>query len=189
MRRLGFASDAGYRFERGVDFELPPRAVERATELMLAICGGRAGPLSDVKATAARARRRCACAPRASRGCSASRLSTTQIADVFTRLGFAFTRDGDDFVVTPPSYRFDLAIEEDFVEEVARIHGYDVDSRRDRRARHSTCCRVPDAQPSARRRCASGWSARDWQEIVTFGFVDVAVEARARSGGARRSAC
>ena len=48
MRRLGFASDAGHRFERGVDFELPPAAVERATELIVAICGGRAGPLQDV---------------------------------------------------------------------------------------------------------------------------------------------
>ena len=49
MRRLGFQSDAGYRFERGVDFELGPRAVERATQLILEICGGRAGPLTDVR--------------------------------------------------------------------------------------------------------------------------------------------
>src|SRR4029078_362762 len=51
MRRLGFQSDAGYRFERGVDFDLGPRAVERATQLILEICGGRAGPLTDAIGT------------------------------------------------------------------------------------------------------------------------------------------
>ena len=72
-----------------------------------------------------RAAIRCACAPRAWPGSSASRFPPTRSRDAFTRLGFAFTRDGADFVVTPPSCRFDLAIEEDFIEEVARMHGYD----------------------------------------------------------------
>ncbi len=52
-------------------------------------------------------------------------LPADAIASTFARLKFAFTREGDDFVVTPPSFRFDLAIEEDFVEEAARMHGYD----------------------------------------------------------------
>jgi phenylalanyl-tRNA synthetase beta chain len=112
MRRLGFSSDAGYRFERGVDFELPPTAVERSTQLIIAICGGRAGPLSDVhgvlpsreglRVRAARVRR-----------LLGVDLPVAAIAGVFTRLNFAFARDGEDFIVTPPSYRFDLVIEED----------------------------------------------------------------------------
>jgi phenylalanyl-tRNA synthetase beta chain len=173
MRRLGFVSDAGYRFERGVDFELPPRAVERATELMLAICGGRAGPLSDVKGPlpardpvrvrASRVRR-----------LLGMELSIAQIADVFTRLKFGFTRDGDDFIVTPPSYRFDLAIEEDFIEEVARIHGYDSIPAAIGAHRTPMLALPEVVRPLAtlRERMVS----RDWQEIVSFGFVDSQVE-------------
>ena len=173
MRRLGFVSDAGYRFERGVDFELPPRAVERATELMLAICGGRAGPLSDVRGTLP------ARDPVRVRGVRVRRLlgvdwSDAQIAAVFTRLGFSFEVQADAFVVTPPPYRFDLAIEEDFVEEVARIHGFDAIPAQT--GTHRTAMlTAPDAKRPAmalRERLV----ARDWQEIVTFGFVDAAVE-------------
>jgi phenylalanyl-tRNA synthetase beta chain len=168
MRRLGFASDAGYRFERGVDFELGPRAVERATQLVLDICGGRAGPLSDARGDLP------ARPPVRLRTARAARLlgitlSPDAIADVFARLRLPFVREGDDFVVTPPSYRFDLAIEEDLIEEVARIHGYDA---------------IPDAprahvqamlpSPETRRSAASikrRLVARDWQEVVTFSFV------------------
>jgi phenylalanyl-tRNA synthetase beta chain len=174
MRRLGFVSDAGYRFERGVDFELPPRGVARATELMVAICGGHAGPLSDAKGAlparepvrvrASRVRRLLGVA-----------LSTAQIAEVFARLDFVFTRDGDDFVVTPPSYRFDLAIEEDFVEEVARIHGYE-SIPATIGAHRTAMLTLPEAvRPLQvlRERLV----ARDWQEIISFGFVDSQVEA------------
>src|SRR6478609_8941070 len=124
MRRLGFTSDAGYRFERGVDFDLGPAGIERATQLMLDICGGRAGPLSDL--TGALPTRE----PVRLRSARVARLlgvalSPDTIADVFARLLLPFARDGDDFRVTPPSYRFDIGLEEDLVEEVARIHGYD----------------------------------------------------------------
>jgi phenylalanyl-tRNA synthetase beta chain len=168
MRRLGFTSDAGYRFERGVDFELGPRGVERATQLILDICGGRAGPLCDVKGplpSRAPVRLRTS---RVARILGVA-LSPDAIGDVFTRLRLPFVRDGDDFVVTPPSYRFDLALEEDLIEEVARIHGYDA---------------IPDAprahvqamlaSPESRRSIASlkqRLVLRDWQEVITFSFV------------------
>ena len=181
MRRLGFASDAGHRFERGVDFELPPAAVERATELIVAICGGRAGPLQDVVGPLP------ARAPVRVRASRVQRLlgialSTETIAGIFTRLGFAFARDGDAFVVTPPSYRFDLALEEDFAEEIARTHGYENIPAAP--ARHaSTMLPLPEARPGpslARARLV----ARDWQEVVTFGFVDEAVERSLDPSGA-----
>ncbi len=169
MRRLGFASDAGYRFERGVDFALGPPAVERATRLILDICGGRAGPLSDIVAalpTRAPVRVRIA---RVARLLGIA-LDAAAIEQVFARLRFEFVRDGDAFVVTPPSYRFDLAIEEDFVEEIARIHGYDAIPART--GRH-----VPQMLPDAERALPvatvkSRLVARGWQEIVTFSFVD-----------------
>ncbi len=181
MRRLGFASDAGHRFERGVDFELPPVAVERATELIVSICGGRAGPLMDQKGPLPR---RDPVRVRASRveRLLGIVLSTEAIAGIFTRLGFAFARDGDAFVVTPPSYRFDLALEEDFAEEIARTHGYDNIPAAP--ARHaSTMLPLPESRPGpsmARARLV----ARDWQEVVTFGFVDEGLERALDPSGA-----
>jgi phenylalanyl-tRNA synthetase beta chain len=173
MRRLGFASDAGYRFERGVDFELGPRAVERATQLMLEICGGRAGPLSDAKgALPARPPVRLRSA-RAARVLGVT-LSPDTIGDVFTRLRLPFTRERDDFVVTPPSYRFDLAIEEDLIEEIARIHGYDAIPATPR-AHIQAMLPSPESQRSSaslKRRL----TARDWQEVITFSFVAAGYE-------------
>ena len=123
-RRLGFVSDAGYRFERGVDFGGCKRAVERATQLIVEICGGRAGPIGDVQGAMPRRD------PVRVRPARVTRLLGIEISDktiaaLFARLGFACERAGADFLVTPPSYRFDLAIEEDFIEEIARLHGYD----------------------------------------------------------------
>jgi phenylalanyl-tRNA synthetase beta chain len=173
MRRLGFTSDAGYRFERGVDPELGPAAIERATRLILDICGGRAGPRTDVKATLP------ARDPVTVRVARVERLlgvavPADEIEAVFRRLGLPAKRERDGFVVTPPSWRFDLAIEEDFVEEVARVRGYDA---------IPTALRphVPRMlpQPESRRSAFAvrrGLAARDWHEIVTFGFVSSATE-------------
>jgi len=173
MRRLGFSSDAGYRFERGVDPALGPLAVDRAAELILAICGGRAGPLVDVQGDlparppvrirTARARKLLGVA-----------LSPAMVDNVLTRLALPHRRDGDDFVVDPPSYRFDLVIEEDLVEEVARIHGFDripaVPSAHVQHMLGAPEMRRP--LPILKRRLAD----RDWQEIVTFSFVSGDVE-------------
>jgi phenylalanyl-tRNA synthetase beta chain len=173
MRRLGFVSDAGHRFERGVDFELPVPSIERATELVLSICGGRAGPVSDVRGPLpAREPVRV----RASRVAKllGIALPIDAIADALTRLNLAFVRDGDAFVVTPPSYRYDLAIEEDFVEEVARIHGYDsiptVPAAHVQRM--LPLPEAPLALSAARERLVD----RDWHEVITFGFVSGEVE-------------
>ncbi|HEY5366387.1 MAG TPA: phenylalanine--tRNA ligase subunit beta [Casimicrobiaceae bacterium] len=181
MRRLGLASDAGYRFERGVDFELGPAAVERATALILEICGGRAGPLSDSKATLP------ARNPVRVRVARVARLlgiaiDAGAIARIFARLAFGHTRDGDDFVVTPPSFRFDLAIEEDFVEEIARIHGYDAIPAR---SGHHVQRMLPDSESAVPAAAVkSRLIARGWQEIVTFSFVHSTAE-QALDPGAR----
>ena len=180
MRRLGFSSDAGYRFERGVDPELGPAAIERASALVLAICGGRAGPRTDVKARLPERR------PVRVRSSRIARLLGVGVpADesgrIFARLGLEPRRDGDDFTVTPPSWRFDLAIEEDFVEEVARVRGYE-------RIPSTPAAHVQTMlpRPEGRRSAFAArraFAARDWQEIVTFGFVSSDVE-RALSGDA-----
>jgi len=176
MRRLGFVTDAGYRFERGVDFLGCARAVERATELILEICGGTAGPLTDEISASDLPRRD----PVRVRTARVTRLlgvtiEPDAIADIFARLNLAFTRDGSDFVVTPPSFRFDLAIEEDLVEEIARIFGYEAIPA-------TSAARIASMLPDPE----SGRSldavkqrlvALDWQEIVTFSFVSSATEA------------
>jgi len=174
MRRLGFVSDAGYRFERGVDFGGCAQAVERASALMLDICGGRAGPLDDVGGEWPRRDPVRVRSSRVARLLGIS-LPAATIADIFARLGLAAERDGNDFVVTPPSYRFDLALEEDFVEEIARLYGYDRIPAEP--AAHAQRM-LPDPEavlaPNALKRRLT---ARDWQEAITFSFVDSKVEA------------
>ena len=174
MRRLGFVSDAGYRFERGVDAELGPLAVDRAAELVLDICGGKAGPLADVKGalpTRAPIRLR---ASRAQRILGVA-ISPAMVESVFTRLGMPHRRDGDDFLVTPPSYRFDIAIEEDLIEEVARIHGFDrIPARASAHVQHMLAAPESHRSTTMLKRRLVG---RDWQEVVTFGFVSSDVEA------------
>jgi phenylalanyl-tRNA synthetase beta chain len=176
MRRLGFTSDAGYRFERGVDFQGCARAVERATQLMIEICGGHAGPLTDV-ATPAEFPRRDPVRVRPSRieRLLGVAIADDVIADVFTRLGLPFKREGDAFVVTPPSRRFDLAIEEDFVEEVARIHGFEnIPAAPRAHVEHM----LPDPEgPRSRIALKRALVDLGWQEIVTFSFVSSQMEA------------
>ena len=176
MRRLGFTSDAGYRFERGVDFEGCARAVERATQLIIEVCGGRAGPLTDAVSEADLPRRD----PVSVRIARIGRLlgitiPANAIGDAYARLGLAFTREGAVFNVTPPSRRFDLAIEEDFVEEAARIHGYDkIPAAPSAHVQHM----LPDPEAQRSRIAVKRTLVDlDWQEIVTFGFVSSASEA------------
>jgi phenylalanyl-tRNA synthetase beta chain len=174
MKRLGFTSDAGYRFERGVDFGGCAQAVERATQLIIEICGGRAGPLIDAQGVlpvrhAVRVR-----PARVARVLGVA-LADDAIAGVFARLRFAFTRDGEEFMVTAPSYRFDLTLEEDYIEEVARIVGYDrIPAVPAAHVQHMLP--VPEARRTLNdvKRLLLG---RDWQEIVSFSFVSSEVEA------------
>ena len=181
MKRLGFTSDAGYRFERGVDFAGCAHAVERATQLIVEICGGKAGPVTDVSGTLP-ARDPVRVRPPRVAKLIGMPIGDDVIAGAFTRLGFRFTRDGPDFIVTPPSYRFDLALEEDYVEEVARMYGYArIPATPSAHVHHMA--RVTEASvplATLKRRLV----ARDWQEIITFSFVSAASEALLAPGAA-----
>ncbi len=175
-RVLGFGSDAAYRFERGVDFAGAREALERATRLLLDICGGSAGPVAMARDEAHVPQRRCIelRLDRIGRVLGVPFASGT-VRDIFTRLGFSHESAAGALRVTPPAYRFDVAIEEDLIEEVARVHGYN---------------RIPASIPAvasaglpaperlrpttALRRLLA---ARDYQEVVTYSFVDPAWEA------------
>lgn len=123
-RRLGFGSDSSYRFERGVDFANTQAALDRATQLILDICGGQAGSATEnlgilparkpVKLRTARVAR-----------VLGVELDAGEIGQILTRLGMAIEQKKEEFLVTPPSYRFDIAIEEDLIEEIARVNGYE----------------------------------------------------------------
>lgn len=124
-RRLGMATDAAHRFERGVDPQLPRRALERATQLILAIGGGIPGPLLEATAAEHLPRR----APVALRRTRIARVLGFEIADaevarILAALDMQVQATAEGWLATPPSRRFDIAIEEDLIEEVARIHGY-----------------------------------------------------------------
>ena len=172
-RRFGLATDSSFRFERGVDFAATRQALERATQLLLEICGGSAGAIGEVRGQLP------VRAPITLRRSRVARvlgiaLDNEQIATLFKRLQFDFTANGDDFRVMPPSFRFDLSIEADLIEELARLHGYD---------------NIPALAPQAaltllpyselQRPLAQIQKllvARDYQEIVSYAFLDAQVE-------------
>jgi len=172
-RRFGLATDASFRFERGVDFSATRAALERATQLLLAICGGKAGEITQVSATVPT---RTAINLRVSRVARVLgiALECSQIARLFKRLQFEFVMNGDIFSVTPPSFRFDLSIESDLIEEIARLYGYDNIPAQSPRA---ALTMLPDSElqrPLAR--VQQLMVARDYQEIVSYAFVEEQLE-------------
>ncbi|MEO6800695.1 MAG: phenylalanine--tRNA ligase subunit beta [Rhodanobacter sp.] len=125
-RKLGLHTEASHRFERGVDPELPRRALERASELLLTIAGGNAGPvlvaenLADLPAPVAVTLRRA----RLKRVLGVE-VANAEVARIFTALGMQVLETAEGWKVTAPSSRFDIEREEDLIEEVARIFGYE----------------------------------------------------------------
>ena len=170
-RTLGFSSDASYRFERGVDFDATRDALERATQLILEICGGQAGPVTEAIDRNHLPRRE-AVKLRVSR---AEKILGIQLgAEVAARLlkglDFDFVREGDTFTVTPPSHRFDIAIEEDLVEELARLHGYD--NIPARLPQGALAILPQNEQQRSVWRLRRLLASRDYQEVVNYSFVD-----------------
>ena len=179
-RRLGFATDAGFRFERGVDFAMCPHAVDRATQLIIELCGGRAGAPCDVRGTLPRRDRVHVRSARVARVLGVA-VAPETIGAIFARLGIAAARHGADFDVTPPSYRFDLSIEEDFIEEVARLHGYQ-NIPAAPGAHRQTMLPAPETErpvSALKQRLVD----RDYHEVITFSFVSGATERLMRGDG------
>jgi phenylalanyl-tRNA synthetase beta chain len=125
-RRLGLHTDASLRFERGVDPTGQVRAIERATQLLLAICGGQAGPVSHVEREHDLPKRAAVeLGHERLRAVLGVEVPARQVAEIFERLEMSVERTADGWRVTPPPFRFDIAIEEDLIEEVGRLFGYD----------------------------------------------------------------
>ena len=168
-REYKFSSDASHRFERGVDFDHITEHVERITRLILEICGGEAGPVDDIQ---------CKLPARDPVSMRLARchkvlgvpVSEEDVTRIFQRLGFEFECKDQVFTVVPPSYRFDMQIEEDLIEEVARIYGFE---------------NLPDVPPVARaamyqepeslrgpHALRGNMAALDFQEVINYSFVE-----------------
>jgi len=172
-RRLGLSTDSSHRFERGVDFGAARQAMERATQLLIDICGGQAGPVTE---TAAALPQRQPITLRLARlkRVAGVEMDIEQVARDLAALGAHVERQDDRLVVTPPSFRFDLEIEEDLIEEAVRLFGYD---------------NIPAQPPAApSRMLPQDETVRpddvlrqtlvdlDYQEVITYSFVDPAWE-------------
>jgi phenylalanyl-tRNA synthetase beta chain len=172
-RRFNFATDAGHRFERGVDPSTTVEHLEHITRLILEICGGDAGPMDDHVVALPQPQPVTLRVARANKVIGMP-LTQQQCADALARLGLTLSEGQDTITVTPPPYRFDLAIEEDLIEEVVRVIGYE---------------QLPTAPPLAPimaklrpealrsrfvlRRLAA---ALGYQETINFSFVEAAWE-------------
>ncbi len=172
-RRLGLSTDSSHRFERGVDFGATRQAMERATQLLLDICGGQPGPITEAAATLPQRQPISLRLARLKR-VAGIELDAERVARDFAALGMRAERQEDRLVVTPPSFRFDLTIEEDLIEEAVRLFGYD---------------NIPAQPPAAPSRMLpqdethlADDSLRqmlvdlDYQEVITYSFVDPAWE-------------
>jgi phenylalanyl-tRNA synthetase beta chain len=170
-RAYGMHTDASLRFERGVDPEGQGRAIERATQLLLQIAGGAAGPLVLESAEEHLPERK-SIVLRSER---ISRLLGLDIAGdtvtgILQRLGLVVEVVDVGWQVTPPSYRFDIEIEADLIEEIARLHGYDSipETTEFSQAPLATVTESTIDQEQA----VATLIARDYQEVVTYSFID-----------------
>lgn len=168
-RRLGFSSDASFRYERGVDFTLQAEAMERATALIIDICGGVAGPVVE-QVTELPARNAVTVRVNRVNRVLGMSLTAAEMAAIFARLGLPCEQQADSFIITPPAARFDLAIEEDFIEEIARVYGYDAIPADNIRGRLAMLPLPEQQTPRAELRRVL--VQRDYQEVVTYAFVD-----------------
>ncbi|HZV63648.1 MAG TPA: phenylalanine--tRNA ligase subunit beta [Telluria sp.] len=126
-RRYNFSTDAAHRFERGVDYATTVEHIERITALIVEICGTTTTQVGPVDDQVVNIPQRAPVLLRTARAEKVIGVTITDemVADIFTRLGLPFTQQPGQFAVTAPSYRFDIEIEEDLIEEVARVYGFE----------------------------------------------------------------
>ena len=170
-RRFGLHTDASLRFERGVDFTGQVRALERATELLLQIVGGQPGPVAEARNTSALPTRPPVILEhdKLERMLGIS-IPSSEVSDMFARLGFAISSSATGWSVTPPPYRFDIAIAEDLVEEVVRLYGYDKVPEIPQQSVPLLARVTESVVPIARAR--NLLIDRGYQEIISYSFVD-----------------
>lgn len=174
-RNYGLHTDSSHRFERGVDYRLQNDAMERATQLIVEICGGQPGPVVNAEDEATMPKE-ATVELRAQRivDVLALELPAKEIETMLTRLGMQVTANDNGWTVHVPSYRFDISIESDLIEEIARIHGYN-------NLPVSTPMAALDLQTEPEVQTPINtlkqfWVSRGYQEAITYSFVDPKVQ-------------
>ena len=180
-RAYGMHTESAHRFERGVDPGLQQRAIERATKLLIEIAGGEAGPVI----TAVSSEHLPTSAPVKLRKQRIQRVlgmlpDDDEIADILNRLGMMVTAQVDGWMVQPPGFRFDIAIEADLIEEVGRIYGYN-------RLPSVSLPGSMEVQPDKETdiplvEFLNILVARGYQEAVTYSFIDADMQAQINPG-------
>ena len=170
-RAYNLSTDSSYRFERGVDFANTRLALERASSLMIEYCGGEAGEITEVF-NILPSRNEIHLRLKKLNAILGIEVPSQDVERIFHQLGFEVNKTIEGFKVTPPSYRFDIAIEEDLIEEVVRLYGYD---------------KIPSHQPVSHQTMlpTSGVCQRDlketltsrgFYEVVTYSFIENDIE-------------
>ncbi len=168
-RQYGFGSDSSFRFERGVDFELQRDAIERASELVLQICGGAVGEITEAVGKLPERKTVAVRTARVEKLLGVA-VDEARIESILAALGLQPQKVSDGLQTTSPSFRYDIEIEADLIEEIARVYGYE---------------NIPDdatsgrlkmlALPETRRNRFAVYNqmaARGYQEVVSYAFVD-----------------
>ncbi|WP_298441649.1 phenylalanine--tRNA ligase subunit beta [uncultured Ferrimonas sp.] len=180
-RSYGLHTDASHRFERGVDPQLQTKAMERATALIIEVCGGEAGPVAEVKSDAHLPQQATITLRRTKLDSLLGHvISDEDVEQILTRLGCTVTAQADGWQAVAPSWRFDMEIEQDLIEEVARIYGYN---------------NIPNLAPVAKLQMTDHQEARlplarvrslmvdrGFQEAITYSFVDPKLQERLHPG-------
>jgi len=172
-RRHKLHSDAIYRYERGVDPALQKRALERCTQLILDVCGGMAGPVTSAgrESQAVQVKLR----HRRLRQLLGHDIAAAEVESLLKRVVSKVESRGDgEWLATIPSYRYDLALEADLIEEVARLHGYDRIPGKPYLAALAPAPMSELRQSATRAR--AHLIARGWHEAVTYSFVDPKIQ-------------
>jgi len=176
-RSYGLHTDSSHRFERGVDPELQRRALQRAAGLLLSVVGGSAGPVVEVVHEAKLPRRNTVTLRTARiQRVLGKAIPADEVTDILQRLGMSVVVSDAQWQVTAPSFRFDIGIEEDLIEEIARVHGYD-------NLPTTLPKTVATMQPLSETRVDLSrlkgiLVARGYQEAITYSFVDPAMQRR-----------
>lgn len=174
-RSYGLHTDASHRYERGVDWQLQATAMERATALLIEICGGEVGPVVEAVSEAHLPKVPQVTLRQAKLAeVIGIEIANAQVTEMLTRLGMTVTETEQGWDVTVPSYRFDISIEEDLIEEVARVYGYN---------------NIPNVPPTAKlemnrhpetavveTELKRTLVERGYQEAITYSFVDPKIQ-------------